>query len=151
MRNTNLIIAIIIVLCIAAGVTAYGIINPDNSIINLPGYTPDTGSTGSDSGDAGKTTTDTGTGGSSSGSGSGSNGGNNGGSGGGSSVVTHDGMTNTKAKEIATNAIEEPGAYAGTPYWDAEDHLWIVPVLDKNGNQVDGIGVDPKTGSTSRV
>jgi len=147
MRNTNLIIAIIIVLCIAAGVTAYGIINPDNSVLNLPGYTSDTGSTGSDSGDTGKTTTDTG----SSGSGSGSSGGSNNGGSGGRSVETHDGMTITKAKQIATDAIEEPGAYAGTPYWDESTNQWIVLVYDKNGNQIDGIGVDPKTGFTSRV
>ena len=43
MDNSNIIISIIIVLCIAAGVTAYGISEGDNAVFNdLTGFSPDT-------------------------------------------------------------------------------------------------------------
>ena len=44
MNHSNLLISIIIVLCIAAGVTAYGLTNPDNVFSNLAGFTPTTDS-----------------------------------------------------------------------------------------------------------
>ena len=45
MNNSNIIISIIIVLAIAAGVTAYGLTNDSNTVFNdLSGFTP--GSTG---------------------------------------------------------------------------------------------------------
>lgn len=98
MDNSNIIISVIIVLCIAAGVTAYGISEGNNAVFNdLTGFTPDS----SDSGDTGvdqtgtdtPQTTDTGapadTGSSSSGSSS------SGSSGGSSSSSGSSGGTNT--------------------------------------------------------
>jgi cytoskeletal protein RodZ len=64
---------------------------------------------------------------------------------------SHDGMTKDQAKKIATDHISEDGAYAGDPYWDQESNLWIVPIYDKNNKKVDAMGVDPKTGKTSKV
>ena len=47
MDNSNIIISIIIVLCIAAGVTAYGISEGDNAVFNdLTGFTPSGSSSG---------------------------------------------------------------------------------------------------------
>ena len=67
MDNSSIIISVVIVLCIAAGVTAYGLTNDSNNVFNdLAGFTPDdqgntgignnstgldgTGSSGTDSG-----------------------------------------------------------------------------------------------------
>ena len=48
MDNSNIIISIIIVLCIAAGVTAYGISEGDNAVFNdLTGFSPDSSDSGS--------------------------------------------------------------------------------------------------------
>lgn len=48
MDNSNIIISVIIVLCIAAGVTAYGISEGDNAVFNdLTGFSPDTSDSGS--------------------------------------------------------------------------------------------------------
>ena len=45
MDNSNIIISVIIVLCIAAGVTAYGISEGDNAVFNdLTGFSPDSSS-----------------------------------------------------------------------------------------------------------
>lgn len=42
MDNSSIIISVVIVLCIAAGVTAYGLTNDSNSVFNdLSGFTPD--------------------------------------------------------------------------------------------------------------
>ena len=42
MDNSSIIISIVIVLCIAAGVTAYGLTNDSNTVFNdLSGFTPD--------------------------------------------------------------------------------------------------------------
>ena len=47
MDNSNIIISVIIVLCIAAGVTAYGITEGDNAVFNdLTGFSPDSTSSG---------------------------------------------------------------------------------------------------------
>ena len=47
MDNSNIIISVIIVLCIAAGVTAYGISEGDNAVFNdLTGFSPDSTSSG---------------------------------------------------------------------------------------------------------
>ena len=52
MEHSNIIISVIVVLCIAAGVTAYGLTNPDNVFSDLAGFTPttDTIASASDSG-----------------------------------------------------------------------------------------------------
>jgi hypothetical protein len=151
MRNSNIIISVIIVLCIAGGVAAYNIVNPEANIFSLPGYTPsDDGSNpdfegdGLDTGDTTGDNGNVGTGGSSGGS---SSSGSSGGSGTGGS---HGGMTGAQAKRIAQNAIAEPGAYDGNPVWDNSIKMWVVKVYDKNGNVIDGIGVD-SNGRTNRV
>ena len=47
MDNSNIIISVIIVLCIAAGVTAYGISEGDNAVFSdLAGFTPDSSNSG---------------------------------------------------------------------------------------------------------
>ena len=48
MDNSSILISVVIVLCIAAGVTAYGLTNEDNTVFNdLSGFTPDeSGDTG---------------------------------------------------------------------------------------------------------
>ena len=47
--NSNIIISVIIVLCIAAGVTAYGISEGDNAVFtDLTGFSPDSSSSGDD-------------------------------------------------------------------------------------------------------
>lgn len=49
MDNSNIIISVIIVLCIAAGVTAYGISEGDNAVFtDLSGFSPDSSSSGDD-------------------------------------------------------------------------------------------------------
>ncbi|KZX15988.1 hypothetical protein [Methanobrevibacter curvatus] len=149
MKNVNIIISVIIVLSIAAGVTAYGVMSPsgDNIFSNLQ-MNPDSDDSGdtpaTDTGSGNSSTETNGNGGSSRNSGSSGNGGS------GSGIVTHDGMTNNKAKEIAQAHIEVEGASAGTPYWNSEYKEWIVPVI-KNGKQIAAISVDPKTGQTGEV
>ena len=78
MDNSSIIISIVIVLCIAAGVTAYGLTNDSNTVFNdLSGFTPDeqgntgignnsTGLEGADSGTGTGTSSSSGTGSSSS-------------------------------------------------------------------------------------
>ena len=132
MKNSNIILSVIIVLCIAAGVTAYGLANPEDSIFtNLSGFTP-----GEDSIDDGNTQ-NTGDGGSGAngGSGSGSN------SGGGSGVSTQE------AKNIANTHILEEGCYAGNPI--LADGTWYIPVIDQGGNAVGEICVDAATGEVT--
>ncbi|MDR0913157.1 MAG: endoglucanase [Methanobrevibacter sp.] len=156
MKNVNIIISVIIVLCIATGVTAYGLLSPDdNAITNtLQGMNiaSDSGGSGSGSGSGSNNgSVQTGTnGGSGSSGGSGSGSGSSGGSGSGSDVV-HDGMAKSEAKSIANEHISEKGATAGDPYWDSANAQWIVPVLDANGNTISAISVDPQTGRTGQA
>jgi len=162
MKNSNIIISVIIVLCIAAGVTAYSITNPEGSIFSLPGYTPsdtsgsgdlNTGGDGANNGSAdnnsGSTGGSSGSGGSSSsgGSGNGNPGGSNSGSG-GSNV--HIGMTSSQAQAIINSAVGEPGAHAGTATWNSGLNMWVAKIYDKDGNVVDSIGVDASK-RTNRV
>ena len=92
MDNSNIIISVIIVLCIAAGVTAYGISEGDNAVFSdLAGFSPDSSNSGDNgignitannsAGSGSSPIATTSTGGSSGGtsSGSGSNSGNGGG------------------------------------------------------------------------
>ena len=135
MRNSNIIISVIIVLCIAAGVSAYGILNPEANIMNLPGFTSDSSNDLSSDGDGfGNGSVGDGTGDTGSGvSGSTSEGVSNHGSSGSNMI------SSTQAKTIATGAISEEGCSAGTP--TKSGNTWIVPVLDENGTQVDGIQI----------
>ncbi len=168
MKNSNIIISVIIVLVIAGGVSAYGLLNPESNILNLPGFTSD--DSDSDNGDSGQNTgkmnngsgtgsSDSDSGSNSGGSGSGSNvgssnsgsnSGNSGGSGGSSSGSNSESkISSAEAAEIANNAIEEDGCYAGSPKWDKSSKMWIVKVYDQDGKDVDSIGVNNK-GKTSR-
>ena len=161
MDNSNIIISIIIVLCIAAGVTAYGISEGDNAVFNdLTGFSPDSGSdsngvdlTGTDSNDG--TGSDTSNGGSSGSSSSGSNGGthsnggrNSGGSGGsgsggnggnGGSNSTSNKITAEQAKAIATSFIGTPGAYVSNVKDDGSQYVCYIS--DENGTHVDTIAI----------
>ncbi|KZX10824.1 hypothetical protein [Methanobrevibacter filiformis] len=160
MKNLNIIISIIIVLAIAAAVTAYGITNPDNNIFSsLDGYSPDSSSDSLDTGSAdnGVGTNDTQSSNDGSGSegvtttGSGNGASGSGSSGNGTSASTHDGMSISEAKNIVNGKEKEHGFHAGTPSWDKASHLWFVPVLDENGTKVDTMSVDPKTKKTGRA
>ena len=138
MKNSNIIISVIIVLCIAAGVSAYDITNPESNIVSLLGFTP------SDSGDGQEITTDgvsgdgistdTGSQGGSGVSGSGGSG-NSGGSG-------SSGISASKAKTLASPYITE--GTAGTPY--KSGGLWIVPIM-VNGTQKGAIYINATTGA----
>ena len=95
MDNTSILISVVIVLCIAAGVTAYGLTNDSNTVFNdLSGFTPDeqgnTGIGNNSTGLDGTGATGTGTG-TSSGSGASSS----------SSSSEHHNISPEKAKKIA--------------------------------------------------
>ena len=174
MDKANIIISIIIVLCIAAAVAAYGITNSNNPIfsdLSSMGSNDNTGngignnttvgnntgvavsnggsdgvSSGSGSGSSSSGSSSS----SSSSSGSSSSGGSSSGSGSGSgsgSRGTY--LTYSEAKAIASDAISEEGCYAGGGYYS--NGYWIFSVYDANGNVVDSIGVNDKTGMTERV
>jgi len=151
MKNSNIIISVIIVLCIAGGVTAYSITNPEGNIFSLPDYTPpdngdDSGIETDGEGLDGITADENG---STGGSGSGGSGSGSGGSGSGGSAV-HIGMTASQAKQKITAAIGVEGAYAGTPRWNSSIQMWVAKIYDKNGTVIDSIGVDAN-GRTNRV
>ena len=145
MEKSNIIISIIIVLCIAAAVTAYGLTNNDDAIFS------DLANMGSsDSGDTGISNSGgSGSGGSSSGgSGSGGSGGSSGGGGSGGGGGSSGSITQAAAKQIAQKHISQAGCTAGTPYLRGNE--WKVPVYDSNGNQVDTISVNRYTGAVGR-
>ena len=161
MDNSNIIISVIIVLCIAAGVTAYGISEGDNAVFNdLTGFSPDSsssdnnglndifgtdanggagsdGSSGSSSGNngAGGGTSSGGSGSGSGGSGSGSgSGGSGSGSGSGTTKITPD-----KARSIASGFIGEAGAYVSNVKDDGS--MYICYISNSTGDVVDAIGI----------
>ncbi|MCQ2964072.1 MAG: PepSY domain-containing protein [archaeon] len=142
--NSNIIISIIIVLCIAAGVTAYSLTNDDNVFTDLEGITPDSGDDGGlgDNG-VGNTTGDIGTSVESSGSGSGSGGGNvhpkpN-------PKPTPNYISKSKAMGIASSCVEQPGCSVKTASLSGGSYYCYV--YDADGNQVDCIVIDAKTGA----
>ena len=161
MDNSNIIISIIIVLCIAAGVTAYGISEGDNAVFNdLTGFSPD--SSADDSNGVDLTTTDandgtgadtsSGSSGSSSGSssgarsnvgsnsgGSGSGSGGSGSGGGGGGNPTPSKISPEKAKAIASGFIGEPGAYVSSVKDDGTEYICYIS--NENGTVVDAIGI----------
>ena len=144
MDNSNIIISIIIVLCIAAGVTAYSLTNDDNVFTDLEGITPDSGDDGG-LGDNGvsNTTGDIGTSVESSGSGSGSGGGNvhpkpN-------PKPTPNYISKSKAMGIASSCVEQPGCSVKTASLSGGSYYCYV--YDADGNQVDCIVIDAKTGA----
>lgn len=169
MDKSNIIISIIIVICIAAGVAAYGITNNENPIFsNLNSLDSGSGDSGNGIGNntthhdspstsshgSGGTGAGSGSGVSSgSGSGSGSSSGSGSGSGGGSHHTPYTPhhpsspkITSKQAKEIANQHIEQSGWYAGTPTLSADRTVWYVPIYDQSGNTVDSMEINANTG-----
>ena len=166
MDNSNIIISVIIVLCIAAGVTAYGISEGDNAVFSdLTGFSPDssnsgdngignitannsdgsgsspttTASSGSSGGSSGGASSGTGTSSGSNsrgGSGNGGSSGNGGGSG-GQGGTTPSKITPSQASSIASGFIGEEGAYVGAVTDSGSNY--ICKIYDANGNWVDSI------------
>lgn len=146
MKNSNIIISIVIVLCIAAGVTAYELTTDEGIFSNLATFTPSEDTSGDINNPTGSDGVGEGN------SNSGSNGEGQSSSGGtGSNSDSRYGMASNEAKKIVNSRIEEDGAYAGTPKWIEDRKSWYVVIYDSEGNQVDGMDVDPKTGHTSRA
>ena len=155
MDNSNIIISIIIVLCIAAGVTAYGISEGNNAVFNdLTGFTPsgsDSGSNGlgdlfgnnsnqgTDSGSSTGASTTPNNGGSGSNGGS-SNGGSSTGNGGNSNQSQPvNKISAQEAQTIASQYIGEPGAYVSNVKDDGTEYICYIS--DSNGTVVDAIGI----------
>ena len=171
MDKANIIISIIVVLCIAAAVAAYGITNSDNPIfsdLSSMGANDDgnglgnnsTLTNGTNSSTAianGGSSVSSGSGSSSSSSGSSSgshSGSSSSGSSSGSGSSSSGSSTKTKmsystAKSIANSAILEEGCYAGSGYYSGG--YWYFTVYDASGNAVDGIAVNDATGHTDRA
>lgn len=172
MDKSNIIISIIIVICIAAGVAAYGITNSENPVFsNLNSVDSGSGDSGNGIGNNtthhdsqstnshGSGNGGTGTGsrsGVSSGSGSGSSSSSGSGSGSGSGRGHHPTpsptpstpkITSGEAKSIANQNIEAVGWYAGTPTLSADKTVWYVPIFDQNGATVDSIEINANTGA----
>ncbi|WP_400258750.1 PepSY domain-containing protein [Methanobrevibacter smithii] len=152
MDKSNIIISIIIVICIAAGVAAYGITNSENPIFsNLNSL--DSGSGDSGNGIGNNTTHHDSPSTSSHGSGVSSSSGSGSGSGGGSHHTPYTPhhpsspkITSEQAKEIANQHIEQSGWYAGTPTLSADRTVWYVPIYDQSGNTVDSMEINANTG-----
>ncbi len=178
MDKANIIISIIVVLCIAAAVTAYGITNSDNPIfsdLSSMGANDNTGnglgnnttlnntgssvattdgsssSTGSESGSSDSYSSGSSSSGSSSGSSSSSSSGSSSSSDSGSDSGSSSNtqMSYSTAKSIANDAVLEDGCYAGSGYYS--NGYWIFTIYDADGNAVDSIGVNDATGGTERV
>nr|WP_304159591.1 PepSY domain-containing protein [Methanobrevibacter smithii] len=170
MDKSNIIISIIIVICIAAGVAAYGITNSENPVFsNLNSVDSGSGDSGNGIGNntthhdsqstnshgSGNGGTGTGSGsGVSSGSGSGSSSSSGSGSGSGrghhptpSPTPSTPKITSGEAKSIANQNIEAVGWYAGTPTLSADKTVWYVPIFDQNGATVDSIEINANTGA----
>ena len=147
MDKENLIISIIIVLCVAAAVAAYGIINQGPLMSDFTSMT--SGGSGSGGNNIGNNTNQTGTdggsgsgsgsSGSGSGSGSGGSGGGSGGGGSGSGTI----HSSSQIRTVANNHIGEPGCYAGTPHY--ENGYWYVRIYNStDGSIVDGLVISDR-------
>ncbi len=155
MNNSNIIISIIIVLAIAAGVTAYGLTNDSNTVFNdLSGFTPgSTGDTGignltNSSGNSGSASSGGSGAGSGTGTGSGSGSGTGSGSGSGSSSSGSSSGPNispSQAKSIAASQIEEPGWHIGTVTYNSGGY-YVCTVVDGSGTNHGTILVGSGTG-----
>ncbi|WP_407380322.1 endoglucanase [Methanobrevibacter sp.] len=160
MDKANLIISIIIVLCIATAVAAYGIINNQDAVFSDLA-SMDSGSGSSGSGGIGNNTTHTGTstgsgsgsssGGSGSssgtGSGSGTGGGSGSGSGGGSGGGSGSGTVHTSSqiRSIAMDHVEVSGCYAGTPTYSGG--YWYVNIYNSTDDTiVSSFAINDRTG-----
>ena len=169
MEKSNLIISIIIVLCIAAAVAAYGLTNNQGAIFsdlasmgsnsgngghgignNTTHNATNTAGSGSGSGSSSGSSSSTGSG-SGSGSGSSPRGGGSssggGGSGGGSgSGTVH---SSSEIRSIAMDHVQVSGCYAGTPSYS--DGYWYVTIYNSTDDSaVDGLVINDRTGSVSR-
>lgn len=144
MDHANIIISVIVVLCIAAGVTAYGLTNPDNAFSDLAGFTPSADSLASAGNGLGNNTTqatDSNSAGSSSNgqpsSNSGSNVANSGsGFNGGSSGTSSSGSSNG-GHSTSTNGNSGSGTNSGSG--------------SGSGNSGSGSGSDSGSGTTSHI
>lgn len=170
MDKSNIIISIIIVICIAAGVAAYGITNSENPIFsNLNSLDSGSGDSGNGIGNNtthhdSPSTSSHGSGGTGAGSGSGVSSGSGSGSGSGSSSGSGSGsgsgggnphtpttkITQSEARDIANQHIEQSGWYAGTPVLSADRTLWYVPIYDQSGNTVDSMAVNANTAEVTK-
>ena len=166
MDKSNLIISIIVVLCIAAAVAAYGIINNLDAVFSdLASMNSGYGNGGNGIGDnttqLGTSTSSDGSGsggsssggnGAGSGSGSGSSSGGSGsgsgsGSGGGSSSGPN--YSSSQNRSIANSHIGESGCYAGTPSYSGG--YWYVTIYNSTDNSaVDGFVINDRNGFVSR-
>ncbi|MBR5953831.1 MAG: endoglucanase [Methanobrevibacter sp.] len=159
MEKSNLIISIIIVLCIATAVAAYGIINNPNAIFSdLASMDSGSGSGGhgagnnttptknpASSGSGSSSSSGSGSGSGSSSGGSSSGGGSN--SGGGSSSGPN--YSSGDIRSIASSHVLESGCYVGTPSYS--DGYWYVGIYNStDDSQVDGLVISDTTGSVSR-
>ena len=180
MDKANIIISIIIVLCIAAAVTAYGITNSDNPIfsdLSSMGANDDAGngignSTSLNNGSSSVATTDsgsssTGSGSSSSGSSSGgsssgssssgtssSSGSSSSGSGSGSSSSSSSSSKSTQLSYSSAKSIASDAILEEGCYAGSGYYsggYWYFTVYDANGNAVDSIAVNDATGDTERA
>ena len=166
MDKSNLIISIIVVLCIAAAVAAYGIINNQDAVFS------DLASMNSGSGNGGNgignNTTQNGTSTSSDGSGSGgsssggdgagsgsgagsSSGGSGSGSGSGSGGGSSSGpnYSSSQIRSIANSHIGESGCYAGTPSYSG-GYLYVTIYNSTDNSAVDGVVINDRIGFVSR-
>ena len=174
MDKANIIISIIIVLCIAAAVTAYGLTNTDNPIFSnlssmgandagnglgnnttLANHTSSVATTSgsSDSGDGSGSDSGDYSGDDSSSYSDSSSSGSSSSDSSSSSSSSDNGRSDTQlsyadAKAIASDAILEDGCRAGDGYYS--DGFWYFTIYDKDGNAVDTISVNDATGSTGR-
>ena len=154
MDNSNIIISVIIVLCIAAGVTAYGISEGDNAVFtDLSGFSPDSSSSGNDGiGNASNGNANNGSGslisapansgGSGSGSGSGSGGGSQ------TTDIGYDASLQ-KAQSLAGDAAFVSSSDAGT--YRIFYFKKSMPVSNQSNYTTDtfAISVDKATGAAS--
>ena len=160
MEKENIIISIIIVLCIAAAVAAYGITNSDGPIFSdlssmsasdnkNPGHgIGNSTAVINGSGSSASTGTSDGSG-SGTGDGSGSNSGSNDNGGGSQNSQSSTVLSYSEAQSIADSAVGEPGCYAGSVSYS--DGYWYATIYDENGTAVDSIGINDATGSVSRM
>ena len=178
MEKSNIIISIIIVLCIAAAVAAYGITNSNNPIFSdlssMQGKDAGHGlgnnssinrtngtsvaQTAGDSGSSDSSSSDSGY--SDEGSSSGSDSGyysSDSGSGSSSDYSSDSSSSSSSsgtslsysdAQSIAAGAVSEPGCYAGGGYYS--DGYWYFTVYNEEGIAVDSISVSDSSGATGR-
>jgi hypothetical protein len=166
-EKSNIIISIIIVICIAAGVTAYGLTSEDNGVFkNLQGIGADNGGSGVGNSTNVSTNTDN------SGSGSSDNSGSDGQYSGGDSSGTgyydgsgsddsgnnaftpndnggsndNGGLNNGDPTVVAytLTTYHSDGSYTVTRYNYLDQAIGYI-TYDKNGNQIEGAGGAPST------